>query len=501
MRQHEWNQTDQLAICRHCGLRVHTGVFDLATFPADCRRPSVQRPPESGQTASGQTAVIVVSHNYGRFLAECLDSVLAQTRPAAEILVIDDASDDDTATVAAGFAQFGVRYLRTENHHVHQNRLDGAAATVAPCLIFLDADDQLPPNYIQAAEAVAGTDPGIGLVFTDCELFGLRSGLHRHDPVNIEQRNYLHCASLVRRAALESVVWPATTTSGYTHNDWYMWRRIVRLGWKTAKSPVPLRYRQHAASMMHVASGRLPYWDYAALDEETVQIVLPLSGRRKWFSRIQRWFAEQTWPQISLLVIDASPDVTFRRDVRDWLAGLTCETTYLPLQSTGELPDRERRNQPETVRAVQRAMPRLYNPAVRRLSQELVFWLEDDILPPVDAIARLARSMDAHVAAVSGAVPSRFEPRVIAWRTPTLETIRAYGDGVERIHGSGFGCLLVRRSFLQAHPLHAGGCSGNYDQEIAFDAARDGLEWRIDWSVQCAHQEIPAGALLASDQI
>jgi glycosyltransferase involved in cell wall biosynthesis len=46
-------------------------------------------------------AVIVVCHNFGRFLAEAIHSVLVQTRPPAEVLVVDDASNDDTSAVAA----------------------------------------------------------------------------------------------------------------------------------------------------------------------------------------------------------------------------------------------------------------------------------------------------------------------------------------------------------------------------------------------------------------
>src|SRR4051794_36145380 len=43
------------------------------------------------------TACIITSHNYGHFLAECLESCISQTVPFESVIVVDDASDDDTA--------------------------------------------------------------------------------------------------------------------------------------------------------------------------------------------------------------------------------------------------------------------------------------------------------------------------------------------------------------------------------------------------------------------
>ncbi|MEK9810238.1 MAG: glycosyltransferase family A protein, partial [Candidatus Nanopelagicales bacterium] len=72
-------------------------------------------------------AIIITCHNYARVLAECVESALA-TGPS-EVLIVDDASDDDTPAVAAQFADRGVRYLRVENRNVYRTRLDGLAQT------------------------------------------------------------------------------------------------------------------------------------------------------------------------------------------------------------------------------------------------------------------------------------------------------------------------------------------------------------------------------------
>lgn len=488
---HDWQSEGAILRCARCRIAANPAFVDVETLPVGCR-PAIDAP----TPASSQTAVIVISHNYGRYLAEALDSVLAQTRPAAEILVIDDASHDDTAAVARRYCQRGVKLLQVANRNVYLNRLQGLAETRAPFVIFLDADDVLPPEYIAAAETVLTSDAGIGIVTTDFDLFGDRTGRQTLRPCNLELSNYIHCAALARRAALQSVDWPARVAPGYCHEDWFLWRQIVRLGWRVAKSPVPLRYRRHATSMMATGGREYQYFQFANLALETVQIVLPLAGRAHWLPRLQRWVEQQTWPRISVLALDTGPHPELRRDVRRWLATLDCETQYLPLPPTGDVANLERRNQPETVDAVQQIMPRIYLQAVQRLNREFVFWLEDDVLPPHDAIARLMHSMNERTACVSGVVASRFEHRVIGWDWDNGCRTRAVrGRGVERIHGTGFGCLLIRRSVLQEHPLHAGGRTHNYDQEFAIDIAPTGLEWRIDWNVLCDHAGIAAESL------
>lgn len=465
---------------------INPQFLDVDTLPR-CR------PPQAVRTRS-ETAVVIISHNYGRFLGEAIDSVLGQSLPAAEILVVDDSSDDNTAEVAQSYAGWSVRLIRTDYRSAYSNRLRGLRETTARNLIFLDADDVLPADYIAAAERVIAGDPGMGLVNTDFELFGDETGRRELHPVSIERGNYIHAAALVRREAMQAVDWPQKSWNFYCHEDWFLWRELLRRGWRVGKSPVPLRYRKHGASQLALAGGSHPFFHFANLALETVQIVLPLSGREQWFPRLRNWIEQQTWPRISLLVLDSSPQPEFRREVRQWLAGLDCETQYLPLPPTGAVAWLERRNRPQTVETVQQVMPRIYQQAVQRLTREYVFWLEDDVLPPHDAIDRLLQSMDRDVACVSGVVVSRFGENVIGWDAG-FRARTERNHGVERIHGTGFGCLLIRRSVLQQHPLHAGGRTHNYDQEFAADLQPTGLRWLIDWSVLCDHAGIPAESL------
>lgn len=96
---------------------------------------------------AGRVSVIVAARNEERRIGECLRSLQAQTRPAHEIIVVDDGSRDRTADVAATFA--GVRVLRRA--HAGKAQAIGAAADVATgdVFCFLDADMVFEPDYLE----------------------------------------------------------------------------------------------------------------------------------------------------------------------------------------------------------------------------------------------------------------------------------------------------------------------------------------------------------------
>ena len=90
--------------------------------PLERLGPRRRRQDQGTTRQSISVAGVVLSHNYGHYLEACLDSVLAQSRPADEVLVVDDASTDDTRGVAIEFAQRGIRYLHVDCRNVHQAR-------------------------------------------------------------------------------------------------------------------------------------------------------------------------------------------------------------------------------------------------------------------------------------------------------------------------------------------------------------------------------------------
>lgn len=108
-------------------------------------------------------SVVIPTYNYGRFIAETIESVLAQTLPPAEIIVVDDGSTDETEEIVRGFGD-KVRYIRQENQGVCEARNNGVANSSGEYIAFLDADDIWEPEKLEKQIAKFTDDDEIGLV-------------------------------------------------------------------------------------------------------------------------------------------------------------------------------------------------------------------------------------------------------------------------------------------------------------------------------------------------
>jgi glycosyltransferase involved in cell wall biosynthesis len=97
-------------------------------------------------------SIVTPCYNGEQFLAETLDSVLAQDMTDWELVVVDDGSKDRSAAIAQEYAvrDSRIRLLAQENQGASKARNNGAAATdpAAPYLWFLDADDRLKPGAL-----------------------------------------------------------------------------------------------------------------------------------------------------------------------------------------------------------------------------------------------------------------------------------------------------------------------------------------------------------------
>ena len=111
-------------------------------------------------------AVVIPAYRSAGTLGECLESVLGQSLPPAEIVVVDDGSPDDIAGVVAPFRD-RVRCIRQENRGPGAARNRGVEETAAPLLAFLDADDVWLPRRLERTWAALEEQPAADLVFAD----------------------------------------------------------------------------------------------------------------------------------------------------------------------------------------------------------------------------------------------------------------------------------------------------------------------------------------------
>lgn len=107
-------------------------------------------------------SVAIPCFNQAHFLGEAIESVLTQSHPRLEVLVVDDGSSDNTSAVAASYP--GVRYVRQPNRGLAEARNTGIRETTGEFLVFLDADDRLMPDAVETGLAALSENPGCVLV-------------------------------------------------------------------------------------------------------------------------------------------------------------------------------------------------------------------------------------------------------------------------------------------------------------------------------------------------
>lgn len=112
-------------------------------------------------------SVVIPAYNAEELIAETLESILAQTYPHMEIVVVDDGSTDGTAAVVQGFGEL-VRYQYQANSGgCAVPRNTGMKLCTGTYLCFLDADDLMTPNRLADQVAFMERHPRVGLVFCD----------------------------------------------------------------------------------------------------------------------------------------------------------------------------------------------------------------------------------------------------------------------------------------------------------------------------------------------
>lgn len=456
--------------------------------------PSETQPvvPES-EILAQKVAVVIPCHNYGRFLAQAVESVLRQTLPAAEVVIVDDSSTDDTAEVARTFLQKGVTFIRGDWKSVGLARNAGMELTTAPFLVFLDADDILHPDYLREGVRALLQNPGAGIAYPDLQLFGNNELFYRtpetFNPEQFDRRNILSSVSMVRRDALESAgKW---SLGANQHADWVTWRRILQAGWTAVKSSGLCFYRSHEKNMYGQMRDSVSYAKRAGLVDEPATLCIALSGRSWAWPLTAAFLERQTFPhdRIHLIVQDTSQNPQFGKMVRDWLA----QSDYLShayVEHEVGIKGLAQMNREIMSRQVADACVKIYNRFARLCTTPLVFFLEDDIVPPDDAYLRLTDSLKESAVSVSGFYRHRLRNDALAWywNKDGSFSHAIPLEGVTEVGGNGFGCVVMRGETLRRTVFTCHAPHWHYDLNFYHDAVEvRGSTALVDWSCICKH--------------
>ncbi len=202
-------------------------------------------------------AVIVTAHNYGKFLRKCLNSVLNQTAKDYEIVIVDDASTDETPQIIEEFKEkFGskLKTVRTNGVGLAAASNAGIELSDSDYIIRLDADDWFDENILLVESHYLDTHQNIEMVYSDYYTADAAGNIiehHRYMRANDELK-LLDRSPLASGAMYKKACW--AELSGYNselhhQEDFDYWIRFVNR-FNVACINLPLYYyRRHGITM------------------------------------------------------------------------------------------------------------------------------------------------------------------------------------------------------------------------------------------------------------
>lgn len=223
--------------------------------------------PTAAASSTALVSVVIPCYNYGAFLPACVRSVLEQPGVDLQVIIVDDASTDDSVEVARAIAARDsrvtvVEHSRNRGHIVTFN--DGLELVKGEYVVLLSADDQLTPGALLRASALMEEHPSVNLVYGNAEEFldvppRVAPGPTRSWTIwdgdawlNRRVRSGHNCIrspeAMMRSSVGHEFGW---YRADLPHtSDLAMWMRVARTGGVGRINDVPQAfYRVHKASM------------------------------------------------------------------------------------------------------------------------------------------------------------------------------------------------------------------------------------------------------------
>lgn len=242
--------------------------------------------PSDDATHQPLVTVLVPSYNGGKFLRQSLDSILAQTYANLEIILLDDASSDDTPEIAREY-RARITYVRQpSNLGQFDNVNDGIARASGEFISVFHADDIYLPQIVEREVAYLGAHPEVGAVFAsdifidaqsrEYSRLKLRAEVRGECPLDYatvlnalltHKNRFLVGPSAMVRAAVYRAVGTYRGARYQIASDLEMWMRIAR------RYPIAI-LEAHLMKYRHFHGNASETYEYLRTDPEAYFVVM-----------------------------------------------------------------------------------------------------------------------------------------------------------------------------------------------------------------------------------
>jgi GT2 family glycosyltransferase len=219
-------------------------------------------------------SIVITAYQAAGTIAAAVESALAQTRPAEEVIVVDDGSTDDLLGALAPYRD-RIELVRRQNGGGAAARNTGAAAAKSEFMAVLDADDAYHPRRLEAIATLARERPELDLLTTDARLVaqGESAGtfaaytpfVREGQRTAIFETCFLGGWPAIRLSRLESI-------GGFDESfriayDWDCWLRVILDGGRAGFVDEP--YYDYVVHSGSLSASRAPsLWERARLLEK-----------------------------------------------------------------------------------------------------------------------------------------------------------------------------------------------------------------------------------------
>lgn len=200
-------------------------------------------------------SVVIPCYNRAGTIRDAINSVYSQTRAPLELIVVDDASTDDSADVAERAGATVIRRPRNAGNAAARNV--GIHAASGDAIAWLDSDDYWEPQHLSIVAALLDAYPEAGVASAAIRLFGTRSEVWYDKPPDEAPRSMLRRAfystpiamitAVVRRDALLAV--GGFDESERWAEDFDLWLRLAHRYSFVASREITANYRWHPAQL------------------------------------------------------------------------------------------------------------------------------------------------------------------------------------------------------------------------------------------------------------